>query len=82
MQSWRGQPSTIHDCISSVECLGDTLEVGHYITKDPRHNSSDWISHDNIKVTEATINGIGVPHYQIPERITWVELLESVDRGE
>lgn len=50
--SHRGQSSTTYDCISIIEHIGNTLGVGHCITKNRRHNSNDWISHDDTKITE------------------------------
>ena len=53
--SHRGQSSTTYDCISIIEHNGNTLGVGHYITKNRRHNSNDWISHDDTKITEVEV---------------------------
>ena len=65
--SYRGQASTTYDCISIVEHIGDTLEVGHYITKNRRHNSNDWINHDDTKIREVPASSIIVsPHCLIP----------------
>lgn len=65
--SCRGQYSTTYDCISIVEHLGDTLEFSHYITKNRRYNSDDWISHDDTKIREVLAGSIVVsPHRLIP----------------
>ena len=61
--SCRGQCSTTYDCISIVEHIGDTLEAGHYITKNRRHGFNDWISHDDTKIREVPASSIVVsPH--------------------